>query len=212
MHPSLFPLVYGRTKIIPKGRIGLKACMDYIGKGEATKVPDDSEIHVSSYSRPYSQAERKVYSVDFQWLPCQVEFAGSEAVSITSYINNLHPAKYSSLYDVIEACIAKTIPLWNRTLSSVREPGKLRIDMDTIEYCFPQGKEPPADYKNDAPQYEREDDWLESTRVLVQPEPKEYKRAAKPVNVDLRKQFQESGLQIIVKLAKIGECSPRHPL
>ncbi len=209
VHPSLFPLVYGRTKIIPRGRVGLTDCMDYVGKGEVLKIPDESEIEVQWYGQS-SNLKYKTCSANFQWLPCQLKFTGSEAVSITSYINNLHPVKFSSLYDVIGACIARAIPLWNRTLSSVKVPGKHRIDLGRTDYDYFQGRKMPVDYKADESSDEdvdKEDEWLKSTRVLVQPEPQEYERRAKPASVDLRKQFQESGLQIIVKLANIGKCN-----
>lgn len=173
--------------------------------GETSEVPDQPQLQVTSYS------EYRICSAEFQWLPCQVKFAGPEAVSITSYINNLHPVRYSSLYKVIEACIAQAIPLWNRTLSSVKEPGDQRIDMEITEYIFPPARvESSVEDDNDAggttsDGSEREDDSQRPTRVLVQPEPKEYKYIERPSSVDLRKQFQESGLQVITKLANIGE-------
>lgn len=121
--------------------------------------------------------------------------------------------KYSSLYGVIEACIAQAIPLWNRTLSSIKEPGNQRIEMEFTEYIFPQTQvELPVEDDNYAGETtsdgsESEDDSQRPTRVLVQPEPKEYEYIDKPVSVDLRKQFQESGLQVITKLANIGQYS-----
>ena len=211
MHPSLFPLVYGRSKILAKGRIGLADCLEYIGKGTTIKLTDSPEIHPASY-RAYYGGKPKVWSKEYQWLPCQVEFVGGEAVGITSYINNLHPVKFSSLYNVIEACIAKSIPLWNRTLSSIQGSGKQRIEMDITGYSFPHGEKLPADDNDDAGEsgYDRrvrEINWLRSTRVLVQPEPGEYQSADQPASVDLREQFRESGLQVIVKLANVGKYS-----
>ena len=41
---------------------------------------------------------------------------------ITSYINNLHPAKHKPLYEVIEHIIKIAIPLWNQTLTPLNLP------------------------------------------------------------------------------------------
>lgn len=41
VHPSLFPLLYGRSRILSSGVVGLQDCVNYIGKGEVTTEPDD---------------------------------------------------------------------------------------------------------------------------------------------------------------------------
>ena len=126
---------------------------------------------------------------------------GEKDVKIMSYINNLHPKHNSTLYPVIERFIAKSIPLWDETLSSVmaareREP---RIGMGRTQYEFPEGETP-------------EGETLTATRVLVMPEPGEYKPLVPSDNekVSLRDQFAENGLQVIVKLASI-ELNPEKP-
>lgn len=219
VHPSLFPLVYGRSKVLPAGRIPLADCLNYIGKGETTKVPDESEIQTAPYSG-FNDANPKLWSKNFQWLPCQVEFTNEDEVRITSYINNLHPAEYPSLYTAIESCIAKSIPLWNRTLSSIRDQREQRIEMDRTEYTFPEGEELPksdddddGDSSNESgyDRIVREDEWRRSTRVLVHPEPDEYEARDEPAGVNLKEQFRDSGLQVIVKLANIGICCPPNP-
>lgn len=198
VHPSLFPLVYGRSKVLPTGRMDIISCLDHFGKGETTRLPDDSKIDLSSAGGMYGP---------FQWLPCQVAFEEGETVKISSYINNLHPVEHSSLYSVLEKCIAKSIPLWNRTLSSLRERRDQRIEMEITEYLFPKGEKMPRDedYNSDDPNdYDREDDWLKANRVLVYPDPKVYEPVKEPSKVNLRDQFREKGLQVIVKLANIG--------
>lgn len=34
VHPSLFPLVYGRAQVLRSGRVGLLDCLDNFGKGD----------------------------------------------------------------------------------------------------------------------------------------------------------------------------------
>ena len=171
VHPSLFPLIYGRSRVLPSGGVGLRDCAEYIGQGVTIKLPEESNVEVDRY-RPWYTSPRthpKFWSQNFQWLPCDVVFAGQEDVKITSYINNLHPSQYSDLYSVIEKFIAKSIPLWDHTLSlkKAQWERKPRIEMEYTQYEFPEGEEGPEEVHYD---YSAKEDWLRSTRVLVKPE------------------------------------------
>ena len=184
VHPSLFPLIYGRSRVLSTGRVGLQDCTTYIGKGEVVKPPDSPNSSEDPRLGIY-----KTWSKDFQWLPCDVEFAKEGGTKIISYINNLHPAHNGRLYAVIESFISKSIPLWDRLLSSIGPPNnshprrKTRINVERTEYKFPQGMEPPPtsntdggkDHKGEVEgdseetegesdneaqsNYEKEDDW-----------------------------------------------------
>jgi hypothetical protein len=105
VHPSLFPLVYGTTRILTKGgRVDLSDIFASSGQGEIVSAFD---VSPSDY-----------WSSRFQWLPCEVEFANEAGtdVRITSYINNLDPGKHRPLYGTIEKLIGLSIPLWNDVL------------------------------------------------------------------------------------------------
>jgi hypothetical protein len=69
VHPSIYPLVYGQTVILPDGIVGRDECMDYIGKGQRLAAfPPDEPVF-------YEWSRR------FQWLPAEFEVpAGSEEV------------------------------------------------------------------------------------------------------------------------------------
>jgi len=227
VHPSLFPLVYGRSRALPSGRMGLKGCEEFIGKGEIVKKPEESEgLTNDPYRMGWMWGNRganKFWSRDFQWLPCEVAFLKDNEIEISTYINNLHPAQHPHLYCVIERIMAKSIPLWDEVLSSVKALSNPRIDMESTEYEWPQGKEVPEDYTvpederdefygEDMDEYERQEKWEKSSRVLVMPEPGLFKPFvySERDKVDLKTQFAEQGLQIIVKLANI-ELSPEKP-
>ncbi|KAE8346796.1 hypothetical protein BDV24DRAFT_147427 [Aspergillus arachidicola] len=90
VHPSLFPVVFGRTKAISDSLIKLERCLDIMGQG--TVLP---------------------------WLPCDVDLLDNGSCAIVSYINNLHPQQNARLYHVIEKIIAQVIPLWSTTLTCV---------------------------------------------------------------------------------------------
>lgn len=205
VHPSLYPLVYGRTKVLPDQIIGLDDWMSS-SKGEVLPIPPESE-----QKAPRSWGNRTPYSRRFQWLPCDVKLT-DDGCKITSYINNLHPQKHRDLYQVIEEIVAKAIPLWNETLSEATEHGN-RIIFEEVEY-LPHDPEP--EYRSDDSDgesyWDKLREWDES-RQVVQPEPKK-KFSPTPISVDLRKKFGESsggrGLQVIVKLANI-ELTPEKP-
>ena len=154
VHPSLFPLIYGRSRVLATGKVGLQDCTAYIGKGEVVKSPPSSDIEESgSYRYGFSDNTRiKYWSQDFQWLSCDVEFAEEGHIKIISYTNNLHPAHHGRFYAVIESFISKSMPLWGRVLSSIGPPStrfrrwQTRVNMQSTEYEFPQGMDrtPPS--------------------------------------------------------------------
>lgn len=96
VHPSLFPLVYGRTKVLVNGG---KVPLDFASAGALEGAETAPKIEVTNMS---------MWSRKFQWLPCEVEFTedAGTTVRISSYINNLHPAHHTELYKVIEKVIA----------------------------------------------------------------------------------------------------------
>lgn len=58
--------------------------------------------------------------------------------------------------------------------------------------------------------WDRRENWIQTTRKLVLPEPKNFRPLEELPLFDLRKEFATSGLQIIVKLANI-ELTPERP-
>lgn len=216
VHPSLFPLIYGRSRILSSSeRVKLQGCVTCIGKGKVVTSPDDSEIDlkISNSFRDISNARdpKLGWSDTFQWLPCDVEFTKDD-VNITSYINNLHPTMCSNLYSTIEKFIAKSIPLWNLVLSSTHARRETRIPLERTDYDYPRGTSPPEEFKNNCEALEDceiREHWQHTTRVLQRPEPREFEPYQQPVveQVNLREEFGEQGLQVIVKLANI-ELTP----
>ena len=211
VHPSLFPLLYGRSRILTSGAVDIQDCSKFIGQGEVISTPDDSEIHVDRSNGTYGywgHTNPKFWSKAFQWLPCDVVFSEND-VKITSYINNLHPLLHADLYSVIERFIAESIPLWDMTLSSTHGRRKARIIHEYTDYDYPLGTTPPEELGDD---WDARENWERTNRVLQRPEPRDYKSYQPPVDaqVSLQKSFGERGLQVIVKLANI-ELTPEKP-
>jgi hypothetical protein len=75
VHPSLFPLIYGRSRILSDKLVGLDNCFEMIGLGNI--LPKLSEHENKDIAIPYQyRSNDSPYSRDYQWLPCEVEFSG----------------------------------------------------------------------------------------------------------------------------------------
>lgn len=116
VHPSLFPLVYGRTQVLQEGLVGLSDCLESCGKG--TVAPEPTLKPPKETGRSWMrQAEDIRFSTRFQWIPAEVKFVGSGPnVEFTSYINNLHPVEHRGLYSTISKVMSKAVPMWNQVL------------------------------------------------------------------------------------------------
>jgi hypothetical protein len=125
-------------------------------------------------------------------IPLKAHRYFSPCCRITSYINNLHPEKHQNLYTLIEQIIARTIPLWNMTLTPLRD----------IAYRFHRIHYDRVKYRGKGRQLK-----------LVQPDPGFFRppdpQAMKPP-IDIKKDYAQRGLQVVVKLANI-HLTPEKP-
>ncbi|TGO60573.1 hypothetical protein BCON_0034g00090 [Botryotinia convoluta] len=127
--PSLYPLVYGKTKVLLEGgKVYLNGFSKSYGQGITTEIP---RVHpkgsnvtgaASALKRLgvpfYNDEDLYRWSTNYQWLPCEIEFDGNSdtSVRIASYINNLHPIKNKPLYGMTEKLIELVIEPWNDCL------------------------------------------------------------------------------------------------
>ena len=49
VHPSLFPVIYGRTRILPDRLIGLDDCLSSTGQGDVLEVPPATQAVCPDY-------------------------------------------------------------------------------------------------------------------------------------------------------------------
>ncbi|KAF8960406.1 hypothetical protein BDZ97DRAFT_2077483 [Flammula alnicola] len=217
VHPSLFPLVYGHTRVLENGETTtLEDCIERCGQGRITEVPPEAEtVEIGAY---LNAALWKPYSAKFQWLPCEVDISGEEA-KITSYINNLHPATEKPLYGLIEKLISASIPLWDLSLAPLQYPWYHERRIEYTECIY--DPDPEAGPERDGPQRitgedegdfdDRRQSWIEDTRQVVRPEPEmPFAPLRSPPDFSLRDEYRKRGLQVIVKLANI-ELTPEKP-
>ncbi|KAK2751651.1 hypothetical protein FQN55_000373 [Onygenales sp. PD_40] len=234
VHPSLYPLIYGRSRILSEKILGLDDCVASCGLGDTLLIPANeyavSKQKTENRSRAADRYRNlKLYSQRYQWLPCNVEFLDKEGshlrldqhepskvaaasisapCRITSYINNLHPDKNKDLYALIEQVIASAIPLWNRSLSALNAEFTRRINYDK---CVREKPLSPAEMER-AKGSKPKRPVTKSGYVL--PDPGKFEPimtpSLSPGSVDLQRQFRKSGLQVIVKMASI-HLTPENP-
>ena len=116
--PSMYPLVYGRTRGYRKQRAG---CTTAVGRwsGKGKVVP-------KTPSTEFLYGNDMYWSDSYQWLPANLEFEEDGSVCFTSYINNLHPVTHLNGYVAIEKLITTIIPMWDQCLSSRRFEARLK--------------------------------------------------------------------------------------
>jgi hypothetical protein len=117
VHPSMYPLVYGCTKVIRTEVVGLNDAIDkWAAKGFVIRKRSSSFDRAGRY-RLGEGVPYDYWSDTYQWLPSNVVFQDDGSVKLTSYINNLHPTKYPQIYSAIEKLIEASIPVWDQCLA-----------------------------------------------------------------------------------------------
>ncbi|KAI8620169.1 hypothetical protein BC830DRAFT_1100565 [Chytriomyces sp. MP71] len=117
VHPSDFPLVYGRSLqrknlLCPSGHSVLR--YDGIESGDVSKK--------------------------YQWLPSEFKMGQDGKVEIASYINNLHRSVHAQLYADISAIFEDILPMFELTMGSfdTEPPVRMETAMDNATYQIDQ--------------------------------------------------------------------------
>ncbi len=144
VHPSMYPLVYGRSRFLPEEVVGVDDAVDrWAGKGEAIprRAEWGGEPGEDRLLSGGSSVHKSYWSTLYQWLPANVEFTDDGSVRFTSYINNLHPTKYRDIYGTVEQLVETALPMWDQCLPQYRLGNymgagrrKARIIPDNPEY------------------------------------------------------------------------------
>ncbi|CAH0018113.1 unnamed protein product [Clonostachys rhizophaga] len=111
VHPSLYPLAYGLTRVLVEKSIGISDALEHCGTG--TILPKPYPVEICGQPGPYAETKLPSLSEKFQWLPCDVDISTDGAAKIASYINNLHPIHHADMYPIIERFIEKALPAWD---------------------------------------------------------------------------------------------------
>ncbi|KAJ2891155.1 hypothetical protein GGI21_005936, partial [Coemansia aciculifera] len=182
--PSLFPLIYGRSKLClqtttsPQVALSPTVCGEFPGSlnrwseilGElGYYVPKCEDNHWLVLS-----------SKGFSWLPTEFRVDDNGAVTIESYINNLHPVKHAAFYPIIASVFSQFIPLLEQVVTDLVHPRQLRVDPWSYE-CKSDELEP-----KEANYWEEEYMEWRSRATFVPPQPEPFvapERPVKPYNL-----------------------------
>ncbi|ANB12392.1 hypothetical protein AWJ20_644 [Sugiyamaella lignohabitans] len=197
VHPSLFPVIFGRT-------------------ATESAIIEKKEVEKK---KEHSWRDYSILDSSYQWLPCvfKVDSKGS-SYKIDSYINSLHPVKYNALYGDIENIFNSLVDGLQLTLGrSLGKDGESAIKMPYADREVVYDEVMTKDWKDmdlrsdswevamDAFEKKYEYDHQKRLRPL---EPFEYPGPPERVELDLKSQFPE--LKVIVKMANI-ELTPERP-
>jgi hypothetical protein len=139
VHPSLYPIVYGRTLAYPEG------CTDH----DASKLKPVSAPQISAPDEEEYWAPDEHYhlSQKFQWLPTDfVVSSDGKSVKSLGYINNLHPVRHAELQNTIEELVTAYVPLFERVLTDSILENKAVPDRTFNGYSYDEGYEPRPSY------------------------------------------------------------------
>ncbi|KAJ2887248.1 hypothetical protein H4R27_000045 [Coemansia aciculifera] len=205
--PSLYPLSYSHSWLCHRSSASPRAALNPETLGElpgslekwrqALSGTGDGEL---GYYLPVDNCSCKsCNSKGFCWLPSEFRIDDNGAVTIESYINNLHPIKHEALYPIIASIFSKFLPLLEQVVTDLVHPRQPRVKPDGSKYY--KSNEPMPDKHSNA--YWR---WkAEAEFVLPQPEPFVAPlRSATPYSLRGRR------LQTMVRMSNV-ELTPENP-
>lgn len=146
MHPSMFPLVYGRSRVLKDEVVTVTDAVEkWAGKGEIIPKVGDSiqEDPFVLWRRPVSLGTLDIppnyWSTSYQWLPSNASLLDDGTVKLTSYINNLHPRRYPEIYATVEKLIETAIPAWDQCLVEYRDHERHGPGRKVSRFSLPKG-------------------------------------------------------------------------
>lgn len=194
VHPSLYPVVYGRTKEFKDGALRIVKFSEDIRK---------VKVSVQSFGVSHT----------FQWLPAKMTLNRElNKFEFVSYINNLHPIKFSEMYELIADVFNASLPGLSSCLSQFAAQPYKRTEIPIGEEAYSDEyiKRRDALFDNDLnlDDYDEEEEKLEKERInYIKKCPPVWKNGPEPADFDLST-FDD--LKVIVKLANI-ELTPELP-
>ncbi|KAF8601374.1 hypothetical protein BDV93DRAFT_524780 [Ceratobasidium sp. AG-I] len=208
VHPSLYPIVYGRTLAYPG---------DLDDRNPAMLIPIPiPDVLTASDSRRARYYQEKNYHVSrrFQWLPTDFQVSDDgKSVKSLGYINNINPDEHATLHATVEELVGAFLPLFERALTDSLPENIIIPQRVTNGYSYDEEYEPSPNEEDfeDADEFdERYREW-EAKRPFEQPDVK----AEGYVLGSLERRgfwYSLNGrtIQVIVKLANI-HLTPETP-
>ncbi|KAK6336709.1 hypothetical protein TWF718_009500 [Orbilia javanica] len=144
VHPSMWPVVYGRTvdgdgKTIerPKGSLAPGNYNYEFYEDDESPYNSDTDDEYDPYDVDYdtravnpTKADRYMngWSKKFCWLPSEFEVSpDGKSTKIASYINNLNgPGQKELFHPILEKIFSKFVPMFNHLLADLNEKNHVR--------------------------------------------------------------------------------------
>lgn len=200
VQPVLYPLLFGRTRVLTDRELGLADSLEAVGSGQVIDsvmpIPcADGNYHSSRWGGAVKMEDAAYWdelSRESQWLPAEVDVDADGKAHITSYINNLHPVAHADVYDTVERILNEALPMFSATYNSVRtsqgdhvrfsvaDLAKLDRACETPDLCASQGGCKPENWTHGPGGGEQESwfrgqpkttEWFARTHRMSQPEP-----------------------------------------
>ncbi|KAG9083188.1 hypothetical protein FRC06_004664 [Ceratobasidium sp. 370] len=199
VHPSLYPIVYGRTLAYPDGSTDR----------DATKLkpipPPDLPTAAGSY---WPREENYSISQKFQWLPTDfVVSDDGKTVKSVSYINNLNPDQHAGLHTTIGELIGAFLPLFERVLTDSIPTNYAVPERTNNSYSYDEDYKPRPDYEDYSSgdeEYARvTEEWLEDRPIRLPDVSSKGYALGSLEKRDTWYSLAGRTIQVIVKLANI---------
>ncbi|KAJ2490398.1 hypothetical protein IWW37_003215 [Coemansia sp. RSA 2050] len=214
--PSLYPLDYTRSKMCRQISASLPSSLEFLNKGElpgsldewCKAVSDNTDSEPYCYKLAGDKRYGTYYSDRFSWLPAEFCTDDNGAVTIESYINNLHPVTHAALYPIIANVFSKFLPLLEQVVTDLVHPRQSRVKPDPSKYYV---SDEPLPNEDDYEYYEDYDEkfilW-KSRATFVHPQPEPFVAPTRPIAP-----YDLCGrrLQAVVKMANI-ELTSKQPI
>lgn len=235
---ALYPLVYGKSRILVDTVIGLDEALGAVGQGEVIPPPKETGITREDMAwrvKSRSDIQVKPYNLNFQLLPADLELGDDDRWHFVSYINNLHPVKHRNIYKLIEDIFNSIVPQFNMTMTPLKDMlhSRARITYHKAEYHpVPQAvvdKEPQIGGKEAQSAFsERYSDWRHENFKVIQPDAGVFIPWAVPPalmnklpedlpspvrierDISLNRDYKDRGLQVITRIIGV-DLTPEDP-
>ncbi|KAF8601412.1 hypothetical protein BDV93DRAFT_495814 [Ceratobasidium sp. AG-I] len=165
VHPSLYPIVYGRTLAYP----------DDSNERDANKlIPIPAPpLPVPDATLSYATEHNYHVSRRFQWLPTDFEVSNDDkSVKSLGYINNLNPDEHPALHTTIEEIIRAYLPLFERVLTDCMPYNEIPPQRVPNRYSYDTEFQPRPKYDDfeDKEEWNRKYQEWEGARPYQQPD------------------------------------------
>ncbi|KAI8810832.1 hypothetical protein BJ742DRAFT_675467 [Cladochytrium replicatum] len=187
IHPSLFPLVFGKTGGLTPSQV-------------EAKLPWDQD--------------KPIEWKKFQWLPSEIFVNEDYSSNVRSYISNLHPHAHSDLYRTIETIFGRFVPLFEAVLTDFLHwpyPLKPRIVLTSPDEFYDGGDKAFREWEHEHCENNAPDPLPVRTHLIPKsevPRPRAH-WISDPEDV-MRFNLRDRSLQVIVKAANI-HLTPEDP-